>query len=504
MDKLYLEDEHAELKRTFNDSVIKEIVAFLNTDGGIVFIGVEDDGKVCGVPKLDETLKKVADIVEAQILPDCRDLVELGTRYENGKHVVVVKVARGANLFYIKKYGRSAQGCFVRVGTTCRSMTEQQIENAHNRYLATKTSITEMASKMKTFTFQYLRMMLVEKGLNVNEATFEENFHLRTSFGEHNKMAELLADRNEVSIKVVRFRGRDKADDIVMRNEYGDKCLLVAMRQAYDYCADVVNITRTRMVRDERREQRLFDNEAFREAWFNACLHNNWVDGTPPAISVFDDRMEIISTGGLPANLSKEEFFKGVSKPVNEELARLFIRLDLMEQTGHGVPLVVRQYGRDVFDLTDNFIKVTIPFAFELTDEPVNSENEPVNPKNEPVNPENEPVNPENGSVNSGNGPVNPENGPVNPENGPVNGPVNEDEAENETVSFPLYDFFKLIKAHPGVNRVDLMGLSSRSRATVGRYVKMLTDMKKIEFRGSDKTGGYYPITDDKEKGKVK
>lgn len=62
-------------------------------------------------------------------------------------------------------------------------------------------------------------------------------------------------------------------------------------------------------------------------------------------------------------------FYKGVSKPVNEELTRLFIRLDLMEQTGHGVPLVVSRYGREVFEFMDFFIKVTIPFAFELSDE---------------------------------------------------------------------------------------------------------------------------------------
>jgi len=370
----YLEDEHTELKRIFNDTIVKEIVAFLNSDGGKVYIGVEDGGEVCGVDKLDETMKKVSDIIDGQILPDCRDLVELGTRYEGGKHVVEITVSRGSDLYYIKKYGRSAQGCFMRVGTTCRSMTEEQIERTHIRYLTSKVSITEIASRMKTFGFQFLKMMMMEKGMSVNESTFEENLHLRTSFGDYNKMAELLADKNETSIKVVRFRGKSKADEIIRRNEYGDKCLLVAMKQAYDYCADVINTTRTRMIRDERKEQRLFDNDAFREAWYNACLHNNWADGTPPAISIFNDRLEIISTGGLPTNLSKEDFYKGVSKPVNEELARLFIRLDLMEQTGHGVPLVVRRYGKDVFEFMDFFIKVTIPFEYELTDEDTTNE----------------------------------------------------------------------------------------------------------------------------------
>ena len=142
--------------------------------------------------------------------------------------------------------------------------------------------------------------------------------------------------------------------------------LAVAMKQAFDYCTDVINETRTSFSKGVRNDKKLFDSYAFREVWFNACLHNNWADGTPPAIYVYTDRMEIVSTGGLPANLSKEDFFKGISKPVNEELAKLFIRLDLMEQTGYGIPLVTKRYGKTVFEFLDFFLRVTIPFEFEI------------------------------------------------------------------------------------------------------------------------------------------
>ena len=75
-------------------------------------------------------------------------------------------------------------------------------------------------------TFQYLKLLLVEKGFTINEKTFAENFHLLTISGEFNKMAELLADKNEVSIKVVRFKGKSKAGGIISRNEYGENALL--------------------------------------------------------------------------------------------------------------------------------------------------------------------------------------------------------------------------------------------------------------------------------------
>lgn len=65
-------------------------------------------------------------------------------------------------------------------------------------------------------------------------------------------------------------------------------------------------------------------------------------------------------------SLSKEDFFMGISKPVNDELAKLFIRLDLVEQTGYGIPLVTKRYGKTVFEFLDFFLRVTIPFEFEL------------------------------------------------------------------------------------------------------------------------------------------
>ena len=95
----YIEDEHTELKRTMSDSLPKEIVAFLNSGGGTIYIGVEDNGSIKGVDDLDETLKKLADLIEFQILPDCRELVSLGTRYENGRHVVEIDVQPGQALF---------------------------------------------------------------------------------------------------------------------------------------------------------------------------------------------------------------------------------------------------------------------------------------------------------------------------------------------------------------------------------------------------------------------
>lgn len=94
----------------------------------------------------------------------------------------------------------------------------------------------------------------------------------------------------------------------------------------------------------------------------NACLHNRWSRQTPPAVYVYEDRIEVVSVGGLPEGLSLPEFYEGKSKPVNLALQQIMVRLDYIEQTGHGVPLIVSRLGKDVFNISENFITVTIPF----------------------------------------------------------------------------------------------------------------------------------------------
>ena len=146
---VFQETETIELKRILNDSVERAIVAFLNTQDGAIYIGVEDDGKVIGVDKIDETLKRIADVITTQILPNPQDLIELGTKFVDGKQVIEIKVAKGKALYYIKKYGRSANGCYIRIGTSNRSMTEEQIERNYAEYLAVPkpTLTTEIAPR---------------------------------------------------------------------------------------------------------------------------------------------------------------------------------------------------------------------------------------------------------------------------------------------------------------------------------------------------------------------
>ena len=112
----------------------------------------------------------------------------------------------------------------------------------------------------------------------------------------------------------------------------------------------------------ERTEVALFDSNAFREAVVNAVLHNNWVSGNEPMISVFHNRIEILSRGSIAPAQTIEGFFQGQSVPVNEKLSEIFLQLHISEKSGRGVPIITNAYGEEAISFRENAIVVTIPF----------------------------------------------------------------------------------------------------------------------------------------------
>lgn len=93
-------------------------------------------------------------------------------------------------------------------------------------------------------------------------------------------------------------------------------------------------------------------------------MHNHWIDELPPAVFIFDDRIEVFSYGNKPFNLSDEQFYSGVSSPINKTFSEMFVSLRFSEQSGHGVPIIVEKYGREAFSFKGETLTVTIPFNY--------------------------------------------------------------------------------------------------------------------------------------------
>lgn len=354
---LKYESEKIEFKKSLSqlDKGLEALSAMLNKNGyGKVVFGVLDNADIEGLKDIgQESIKKIATRIKESIVPSITPKINLESY--DGLEVIEVE-AKGDQKPY---------ACFgnylIRVGSENKKIMPQELGDLFftNSNLPTE----KIEAFNQDLTFNGLKSLYISNGYTINDATFAKNMGLLTASGKYNYIAEILSDNNNCSIKVVRFKGKDKLE-MISRNEFGYKCMLIALKQAFEF---VLSFNETRVDLDsnlERKEINLFDKNALDEAWTNACLHNRWIRNVPPAIYIFSDRIEIISTGGLPLDFSKEEFFNGVSHPINFSLMKIMGQLNFIEQTGHGVPLIVRKYGEKAFSFYENHIIVTIPFSF--------------------------------------------------------------------------------------------------------------------------------------------
>lgn len=358
--KKYVESESVELKEKYTDSIVREIVSFLNSNGGTIYIGIKDNGVVVGVEKVDEVLRKISDIITTQIEPNPQDEISSELNFDEGKTIIVININKGIKHIYCqKKYGFSSNGCTIRIGTTNKEMTPDQIRIRYERKFTDSEYMIRKRSSLADLSFRELKIYYSERGFHISDSSFESNLNLRNDYGEYNLLAELLADRNNIPFIFVKFKGNNKAS-ISERSDYGYGCLITTYIKIKNRLqAENISISDTTV--RPREDIYLFDYDAVNEAVINALVHNDWTL-TEPQISMFEDRLEILSHGGLPTGMTETQFFEGISKPRNTTLMRIFLNIGLTEHTGHGIPTIINKYGKDVFEITDNYIRCTIPF----------------------------------------------------------------------------------------------------------------------------------------------
>ena len=358
------ESNKIEFMIKFTDQLVKEIVAFLNTDGGEIFIGINDNGEVKGAVDIDKTLRNISDIISNQIEPSPSDLISCEIKIMEGFPVIVINIKRGSSPIYcIKKYGFSSLGCPIRVGSTCREMTQEQINNRYKMRFFNDDLLVNSPTNLRELSFFFFKNYYSNAGYKLNDNTFEANLKLINDKGQYNMMAELLSDDSRFSFIFVKFEGDNKAS-LSQRSNYGNKSILFAYEQMMNRIA-AENICISDTTKRPRQDKYLFDYDSVNEAVVNSIVHNDW-SISEPQISFYSNRLEILSHGGLPHNLSNDEFFAGISKPRNVALMKIFSDLDIVDHTGHGIPTIVERYGKGVFDIQDNYILVTIPFDEEV------------------------------------------------------------------------------------------------------------------------------------------
>jgi len=357
------ESNRMEFKSILNDKMEKEIVAFLNSrEGGILYIGIDDDGKPVRNSDIDGTELKIADRIKNNILPSTLGLFDVVTEEIKGESVIKVIVSSGAEKpYYISRKGMSPNGCYIRVGTSTQPMTTTMIDELYSK--RAHVTLRSIPSPRQDLKFAQLKIYYQEHGLALNDQ-FASTLELLTSEGKYNYLAYLLSDENGVSIQVAKYSGTDKVD-LIENEEYGYCSIITAANKVLDKM-EVENSTRTKITSKVRIEKKLVDSVALREAVLNAFVHNDYTREASPVFEIFSDRIEVTSYGGLVQGLSKEDFFACCSMPRNRGLMRVFKDLGLVEQLGSGMSRILRVYKRDIFRISGHFLKVVFPFGEDL------------------------------------------------------------------------------------------------------------------------------------------
>lgn len=277
-----------------------------------------------------------------------------------GKRLVLLKIPKAKNT------PTSFDGVrYMRIGSSKVNVNKYPDREANLFEVLSdrEKTIEHIESEYQDLTFERLFTYYAGRGISLKSATFKKNLGLLTNDGKYNLMAQLLSDNSHIPIRVSIFRGETKASPLFSVKEFGNTCVLLSLDKVLEY-ADVINIIqadeRERIV--SRKDISLFDMSAFREAIINAFVHNKWTDGNAPMITVYSNRVEILSRGTLDSKQTIDGFYMGESIPVNQKLSDIFLQLHISERSGRGVPKITDIYGKDVFDFRENSIAVNIPF----------------------------------------------------------------------------------------------------------------------------------------------
>lgn len=355
MDNAGREGEQLEFKinTTELDDGIVSLSAMLNKScRGEVLFGVRDNGDIVGMDIGKNTLRTISERVWNNIDPSVIPVLNV-LRTSDGREYISMKAEGKDRPYFVKG------SIYIRCGEENRRATHHE---AKMMLRASEDCLSESISINQDLTFSDLCIRLRALGMDVtDDEYFHRSLGLVNSNRQFSMQAELLSDQNRSPLTVVVFNGLDRTC-ISYRTEYS-KCSIITEMVNVQNFVNSLNECAVVVSSGERTERHLFDFEAFKEAWANACIHNNWLSTIPPTVHIFDDRLEIISYGSLPYGLTLDDFFNGVSMPVNESLMRTFIMSRISEHNGHGIPKIVKSYGKDAFLISPGSVRVTLKFT---------------------------------------------------------------------------------------------------------------------------------------------
>lgn len=334
-----IEGQEIEFKQEYTDHIKREVVAFLNTNDGTVYIGVDDHGKVIGVDDVDSVMQRVSSALRGGICPDCTQFFRLDAMQQNGKWVVCIHVIRGTQTpYYLSDKGLRSNGVYLRIGNTSVPAQEESI-----RKLLRRSEVQPYEQKKaarQDLTFSSAAQVFSARQLEFGPAQMR-TLGLIDEEGFFTNLGLLLSDQCEHTVKCAIFEGTTKAVFKDRKEFTGSLFAQIDLTLEY---LNVYNKTAAVIGSKLRQDLRDYPPIAVREALLNAVVHREYSFSGSTFVNLYEDRLEILSLGGLPDGVSVEAILMGISQPRNRRLAEVFYRLNYIEAYGTGIPRIWECY----------------------------------------------------------------------------------------------------------------------------------------------------------------
>ena len=352
------ETENIEFKFQFTEEIYKEVIAFANTDGGIVYIGIDNEGNAIGLTNVDNEYTRITNGIRDAIMPDVTMCVKY---FIQDNKVVRITVNEGPNKpYYLKSKGLKPSGVYVRQGSSSVPASPEQIRQMIKE--SDGDTFEEIRSLDQDLTFEAAKNAFKRYGVEFGIEKYRTLGMTQKNNDIYTNLALILSDQCPHTTKIAVF-----SDDTctVFRDskEFGGS-VFKQFEDTVNYLA-LCNKTSSVIKGVVRTDRQDYPEEAIREAFLNALVHRDYSFSGSIIINVNDNKMEFISIGGLLPGLSTDDIRIGISQPRNKNLAEVFHRLRLIESYGTGIRRIYKLYEncdvQPTIEATSNAFKIVLP-----------------------------------------------------------------------------------------------------------------------------------------------
>lgn len=351
-----LESEKIEFKSQYTDDLNKSVLAFANTSGGTVYVGIDNQQNIVGIQNIDDIYTKITNSIRDTILPD----ITLFVKYTlDSRGFIKIEVEQGAfKPYYLSSKGIKPSGVYIRQGASSVPASfdkiRQMIKEADN------SDYEKLRSIDQDLTFTYTENYFQQNQIEFSKQKFLSLGLINADTKQYTNMALLLSDQCPFGIKIAVFN--DDENTSFYDNKYFTGSILQQMNQAFDYL-QLCNKKSSEIQGLVRIEKKDYPDFCLRECLLNAIIHRDYTFSGDIIINVNDSKIEFISLGGLVQPLNIEDIFNGISQPRNKNLANVFLRLHLIESYGTGLRRIFKMYKDEKqpeLKVTQNSFKITL------------------------------------------------------------------------------------------------------------------------------------------------